>query len=92
MLWSMQDPHPSPQSLRAPASFSGLACSIHPGQAHKTPHEHPEPANDDISLMEGIEGKSGTADGKDEDGENRMGARSGPGVRVGIFALFFRRL
>lgn len=80
MLWSMQAPHPSPQSLRLSVAFSPSVCSTHPGQAHRTPHVHPEPASDDISFMEGIEGKSGIEDGRDEDGEKRMGGRSGPGV------------
>ena len=53
---------------------------------------HPEPASKDISLMDGMEGKSGIEGGKGEDGDNRMGARSGPGVQAKIFIFFFCRL
>ena len=67
-------------------------CSTHPGQAHRTPHVHPEPASEEISLMGGMEGKSGMEGGKDEDGENRMGARAGPGARARTFVLCFCRL
>lgn len=87
MLWSMHAPHPSPHGL--PMSSPGFLCSAHPGQAHSTPHVHPEPANEDISRMEGMEGKSGIESGRDENGENSIGARSGPGVRARIC---FRRL
>ena len=67
-------------------------CSTHPGHAHRTPHVHPEPAIEDISRMDGMEGKSGIEGGKGEDGEIRMGARSGPGVRAKVFVRCFCRL
>jgi hypothetical protein len=88
MLGSIHEPHPSPHRL----PVSVVVCSTHPGHAHSTPHVHPEPASKDISLMDGMEGKSGIEGGKDEDGDIRMGARSGPGVRVKLFMRFFCRL
>jgi len=90
MLWSMQAPHPSPHRL--PVSSPELVCSTHPGQAHRTPHVHPEPASEDISLIDGMEGKSGIEGGEDEDEGNSKGARSGPGVRARILAVCFCRL
>ena len=69
-----------------------VVCSEHPGHLHSTPHVHPEPASRDISLMDGMEGKSGIEGGKAEDGDNRMGARSGPGVQAKIFMRCFWRL
>jgi len=66
-----------------------VLCSAHPGHLHSTPHVHPEPASKDISLMDGMEGKSGIEGGKGEEGDNRMGARSGPGVEAKIFIFFF---
>lgn len=69
-----------------------VVCSGHPGHLHSTPHVHPEPASRDISLMDGMEGKSGIEGGKGEDGDNRMGARSGPGVQAKIFMRCFCRL
>ena len=50
---------------------------------------HPEPASDDITFMDGIEGKSGIATGRDEDGESRKGARSGLRERDRRVALSF---
>jgi len=33
----------------------GTRCSIHPGQAHSKPQEHPVPANNTTDLIDGIE-------------------------------------
>ena len=42
--------------------------------------------------MDGMEGKSGIEGGEGEDGDNRMGAKSGPGVQAKIFMRCFCRL
>jgi hypothetical protein len=56
---STQWPQPSAHDLRLDGSWvgedeGGGRCSIHPGQAHSKPQEHPVPANKATDLIEGI--------------------------------------
>ena len=57
---STQCAQPSEQGLRLEPSGvavgeGGTRCSIHPGQAHSKPQEHPVPANNTTDLIEGME-------------------------------------
>ena len=54
---STQCAHPSEQGLRFEFSpvEEGTRCSIHPGQAHSKPQQHPVPANNTTDFIEGME-------------------------------------
>lgn len=56
---STQWAHPSEQGLRLGCPWvvdeGGTRCSIHPGQAHSKPQQHPVPANNTTDLIEGME-------------------------------------
>jgi hypothetical protein len=75
----MQLPQPSPHLLRA---LSLPLCSTHPGQAQRSPHEHPDSAKEAICLMGGMIPKLGIdgavlrADDPDED-DDAVYARGG---------------
>jgi len=89
-LGSTHVPQPSAQFLLSWFALSLPLCSTHPGQAHCTPHVHPDPAREVISLMGGgMKAKSGTAVGiadeeELEDGVYKIGARSGPEEGIGV--------
>lgn len=58
--WSTQWVHPSAQSLCSFKTWIGPRCSTQPGQAHRSPQVHPDPAIELKALNGGIVGKSGT--------------------------------
>lgn len=86
-LLSTQVPHPSAQSLRSVEACFAPRCSTHPGQAHLSPQVHPEPARDEISLIEGMVGNVGIGvvifDVEAEDASRYIGANVGPGENDG---------
>ena len=85
---STQCAQPSEQGLRLESSGitpggRGTRCSIHPGQAHSKPQEHPVPANNTTDLIEGMDvgvvkrGES-WGGGTIRPGSKSRGGRSGP--------------
>jgi len=85
---STQWAQPSEQDLRLEGpgvvvDGEGTRCSIHPGQVHSKPQEHPVPANNATDLIEGIEvgvAKGGTSRSGRliRPGSKSKGGRSGP--------------
>ena len=98
---STQCAQPSEQGLRLESSGvspgeEGTRCSIHPGQAHSKPQQHPVPANNTTDLIDGMEVgdvKRGASwdGGVIRSGSKSKGGRSGP-LTGPVYSLLFATL